>query len=118
MIPYGRQDINDDDITSVIDVLKSDYLTQGTKVPEFEAALCTYTEANHAVVCNSATSALHLACLALELGAGDILWCSAITYVASVNCAFYCGASVEPGTVSRQYRVLQMSLSLEGQHEK
>jgi len=95
MIPYGKQDIQQQDIDAVIDVLKSDYLTQGPKVPEFEEALCEYTGARHAVAVNSGTSALHLACLALELGPGDRLWTTPITFVASVNCGVYCGAEVD-----------------------
>lgn len=95
MIPYGRQSIDDADIQAVVDVLKSDFLTQGPKVPEFERRLCEYTNAKFASVSNSATSSLHLACMALGLKEGDCLWSSAITYVASVNCAFSCGADVE-----------------------
>lgn len=95
MIPYGRQDINEQDIQSVIDVLKSDFLTQGPKVPEFESKLKNITGANYAVAMNSATSALHAACLALEVGKGDIVWTSPITFVASSNCALYCNAEVD-----------------------
>ena len=92
MIPYGRHDIAQEDIESVVEVLKSDFLTQGPVVPKFEKKLCQITGANHSVVSNSATSALHLSCLALGLGSGDILWTSPITFVASVNCALYCSA--------------------------
>ncbi|PKH05285.1 UDP-4-amino-4,6-dideoxy-N-acetyl-beta-L-altrosamine transaminase [Moritella sp. Urea-trap-13] len=95
MIPYGKQDINQQDIAAVIAVLQSDFLTQGPQVPLFEAALMQHTGAEHAVVCNSATSALHLACLALELGTGDWLWTTPITFVASANCGLYCGAQVD-----------------------
>ena len=95
MIPYGRQDINQADIDAVIEVLKSDFLTQGPKVPLFEKTVADYAGANHAVAVNSATSALHIACLALELGPGDWLWTSPITFVASANCALYCGAQVD-----------------------
>jgi UDP-4-amino-4,6-dideoxy-N-acetyl-beta-L-altrosamine transaminase len=95
MIPYGKQDITDSDIESVVSVLKSDFLTQGPVVPKFENLLCEYTHAKYSVLVNSATSALHIACLALELSDGDILWTSPITFVASVNCALYCGASVD-----------------------
>ena len=94
MIPYGRQNISDEDIDSVIEVLKSDFLTQGPKVPEFENAIAKYTGSKGAVAVNSATSALHIACLALGLGKGDILWTTPITFVASANCALYCGAEV------------------------
>ncbi len=95
MIPYGRQDINQQDIDSVLDVLKSDFLTQGPQVPAFENALIEHTGAEHALAVNSATSALHIACLALGLGHGDWLWTSPITFVASANCGLYCGAKVD-----------------------
>lgn len=95
MIPYGKQDITQADIDSVVEVLKSDFLTQGPKVPEFEKRLCAYTGAQHAVAVNSATSALHIACLALGLGKGDLLWTTPITFVASANCGLYCGAKVD-----------------------
>ena len=95
MIPYGKQDINQQDIDVVIKVLQSDYLTQGPQVPLFEAALIHHTGAEYAVACNSATSALHLACLALELGEGDWLWTTPNTFVASANCGLYCGAQVD-----------------------
>jgi len=95
MIPYGRQDISDDDIQAVVDVLRSDFLTQGPAVPAFEEAASTYCGVRHAVAVNSATSALHIACLALGVGAGDWVWTSPITFVASANCAVYCGARVD-----------------------
>jgi len=95
MIPYGMQDISDEDIAAVVAVLKSPFLTQGPVVPEFEAAMATYVGAKHGVAVNSATSALHIACMALGLGAGDVLWTSPITFVASANCALYCGARVD-----------------------
>ena len=95
MIPYGRQDINQDDIDAVIEVLRSDWLTQGPKVPEFEKDVANYCGAGHAVAVNSATSALHIACMALDLGPGDCLWTSPNTFVASANCARYCGANVD-----------------------
>ena len=95
MIPYGRQDINQADIDAVVEVLRSDFLTQGRVVPEFENAVACYVGAQHAVAVNSATSALHIACLALGVGKGDIVWTSPITFVASANCALYCGASVD-----------------------
>jgi UDP-4-amino-4,6-dideoxy-N-acetyl-beta-L-altrosamine transaminase len=95
MIPYGRQDISEADIQAVIDVLKSDYLTQGPVVPAFEQAIATYCNVKYAVAVNSATSALHIACLALGVGEGDIVWTSPITFVASSNCALYCGANVD-----------------------
>lgn len=95
MIPYGRQSISAGDIAAVEAVLRSDFLTQGPAVPAFEAAVAGYCGARHAVALNSATSALHIACLALDLGPGDWLWTSPNTFVASANCALYCGASVD-----------------------
>lgn len=95
MIPYGRQDINQGDIDSVVAVLRSDYLTQGPVVPLFEQKLASCSGAQHAVAVNSATSALHIACLALDLGPGDWLWTSPNTFVASSNCALHCGAKVD-----------------------
>ena len=95
MIPYGRQSISDEDIEAVVDVLKSDFLTQGPAVPAFERAVADYCGAAHAVAVNSATSALHIACLALGVGPGDRVWTSPITFVASANCALYCGAEVD-----------------------
>lgn len=95
MIPYGRQDITQADIDAVVEVLKSDYLTQGPVVPRFEHAVADYCGATHALAMNSATSALHVACMALGLGPGDWLWTSPITFVASANCALYCGAQVD-----------------------
>lgn len=95
MIPYGKQDINQQDIDSVVDVLKSDFLTQGPQVPAFENALTEHTGAQYALAVNSATSALHIACLALDLGEGDWLWTTPVTFVASANCGLYCGAKVD-----------------------
>lgn len=95
MIPYGRQHISDDDVEAVVAVLRSDYLTQGPRVVDFEKAVCAYVGAAHGVAVNSATSALHIACMALELGAGDWLWTPSNTFLASANCARYCGASVD-----------------------
>jgi len=95
MIPYGRQEISEGDIQAVIDVLKSDYLTQGPVIPIFEQAVATYCGVKFGVAVNSATSALHIACMALNLGKGDILWTSPITFVASANCALYCGSTVD-----------------------
>lgn len=95
MIPYGRQDISESDIAAVVEVLKSDWLTQGPAIGRFEAAVSEYCQSNYAVAVSNATAALHLACLALELGPGDILWTSPNTFVASANCALYCGALVD-----------------------
>lgn len=95
MIPYGRQDITQDDIDSVVEVLQSDFLTQGPQVPAFENSIREYCGAEYALAVNSGTSALHIACLALGIGPGDEVWTSPITFVASANCARYCGASVD-----------------------
>lgn len=95
MIPYGRQSISEDDIAAVEAVLRSDYLTQGPVVPRFERAVAERVGADHAVAVSSATAALHIACAALDLGPGDLLWTSPITFVASANCGRYCGAEVD-----------------------
>ncbi len=95
MIPYGKQDISSEDIKKVIEVLKSDYLTQGPVVPEFEKIVANYCGSKYSIAVNSATSALHIACKALGVGKGDIVWTSANTFVASANCALYCGAEVD-----------------------
>ena len=95
MIPYGRQDITQADVDAVMAALRSEFLTQGPAVPRFEEAMARRVGAGHAVAVNSATSALHIACQALGLGAGDWLWTSPITFVASANCALYCGAGVD-----------------------
>ena len=95
MIPYGKQDINQADIDAVLEVLKSDFLTQGPMVPRFEQSVAQHVGANHALAVNSATSALHIACLALGLGEGDWLWTTPVTFVASANCGLYCGAKVD-----------------------
>jgi UDP-4-amino-4,6-dideoxy-N-acetyl-beta-L-altrosamine transaminase len=95
MIPYGRQSISDDDVRAVVDVLHSDFLTQGPVVPAFEQAVADHVGAPHAVAVNSATSALHIACLGLGLGPGDRLWTVPNTFIASANCGAYCGASVD-----------------------
>jgi UDP-4-amino-4,6-dideoxy-N-acetyl-beta-L-altrosamine transaminase len=94
-INYACQDINDEDINAVISVLRSDWLTQGPLLPKFEASIADYCGALHAVAVNSATSALHIACLALEVGEGDYVWTTPITFVATANCALYCGAKVD-----------------------
>ena len=95
MIPYGRQEVTDDDILQVKRVLRSNFLTQGPVVPKFEKAVTEYCGVDYGVAVNSATSALHIACLALNLGPGDWLWTSANTFVASANCALYCGANID-----------------------
>lgn len=95
MIPYGRQDISQADIDAVVAVLRSDFVTQGPAVPAFENTIAAYCGAHHAVAVNSATSALHIACLALGVGKGDVVWTTPITFLASANCALYCGATVD-----------------------
>lgn len=95
MIPYGRQDIDDADVDAVVKTLTSDWLTQGPRVPAFESSLASYCDAQFGIAVNSATSALHIACLALDVGAGDRVWTSPNSFVASANCALYCGASVD-----------------------
>jgi len=111
MIPYGRQDISQQDIDAVVDVLKSDFLTQGPKVPAFESSLTSHTGADYALAVNSATSALHIACMALELGEGDWLWTSPVTFVASANAGLYCGAKVDFVDIeSRTYNLCPIKL--------
>lgn len=116
-IPYGSQDISEEDIDSVIEILRSDYLTQGPAINKFEATVAQYSCANYAIAVNSATSALHIACLALGLGKGDTLWTSANTFVASANCALYCGAKVDfididPVTYNINLEVLEEKLEV------
>ena len=95
MIPYGKQDINQADIDAVVSVLNSDFLTQGPQVPLFENAVSNYCNVDFGIAVNSATSALHIACLALGLEEGDWLWTSPNSFVASANCGLYCGAKVD-----------------------
>jgi len=95
MITYGRQDITQTDIDAVIECLQSDYLTQGPQITKFEQSVASYTGAQHAVAVSNATAALHIACLALDLGPGDYLWTTPNTFVASANCALYCGAQID-----------------------
>ncbi len=123
MIPYGRQDVTQADIDAVVDVLKADFLTQGPQVPRFESKLAAYCGANHAVAVNSATSALHVACLALGLGPGDWLWTSPITFVASANCGLYCGAKVDfvdidPGTFNMCPSALEAKLEAAAREDR
>ena len=123
MIPYGRQDISEADIQAVVDVLRSDFLTQGPVVPAFENAVASYCGVKYAVAVNSATSALHIACLALGLGKGDIVWTTPITFVASANCALYCGAEVDFVDIdARTYNLsvekLQVKLELAKKSER
>jgi len=117
MIPYGKQDITQEDIDRVIEVLKSDFITQGPEIPRFEQSLCEYTGANHAVAVNSATSALHIACLALGLGDGDYMWTSPNTFVASANCGLYCGArldfvDIDPDSYNMSVELLEKKLEI------
>lgn len=121
MIPYGRQTITQQDIDAVVDVLKSDWLTQGPTVQVFESGLATYCGVSHAVAMNSATSALHVACLALGLGEDDWLWTSPNTFVASANCGRYCGARVDfvdicPRTYNMSVPALEQKLHEAEQH--
>ncbi len=95
MIPYGRQTISEEDIQSVVDILRSDYLTQGPVLPQFEKAVADYVKSSYAIAVTSGTSALHIACLALGLKKGDWLWTTPNTFVASANCGLYCGAKVD-----------------------
>lgn len=95
MIPYGRQDVTQQDLDAVLEVLTSDFLTQGPRVPEFEQNVANHVGAKHALAVNSATSALHIACLALGLQSGDWLWTTPVSFVASANCGLYCGAKVD-----------------------
>jgi UDP-4-amino-4,6-dideoxy-N-acetyl-beta-L-altrosamine transaminase len=95
VIPYGRQHLDESDIKAVLDTLKSDWLTQGPAIPKFEGAFADYCNASYAVAVNSATSALHIACLALGVGPGDCVWTSPNSFVASSNCALYCGAGID-----------------------
>ena len=123
MIPYGRQTITDADIAAVTEVLRSDFLTQGDRVPAFEKTLTEWTGANHAVAVNSATSALHIACMALDLGQGDLLWTTPISFVASSNCALYCGAQVDfvdidPDTCNMSVAALRQKLETARQEDR
>src|SRR5690554_6261826 len=95
VIPYGRQHIEEEDIRAVVEVLKSDRLTQGPVSEEFERGVAAYCGAKYAVAVSNATAALHLACLAAGLGSDDLLWTSPNTFVASANCGLYCGAEVD-----------------------
>jgi len=115
MIPYGRQNISEEDIEAVVSVLRGDLITQGPLGERFEAALAERVGAGHAVVANSGTSALHLACCALEVGPGSRVWTSPISFVASANCARYCGADVsfvdvEPESGNLSVAALQAAL--------
>ena len=111
MIPYGRQDITQADINAVVEVLQSDFLTQGPKVPLFEQTVANKVGVKHALAVNSATSALHIACMSLGLEQGDWLWTTPITFVASANCGLYCGARIDFVDIdSRTYNICPKSL--------
>ena len=115
MIPYGRQEITEEDISEVEKILRSDFLTQGPTVPKFEKRVASYCGASYSIAVNSATSALHIACLALNLGDGDWLWTSPNTFVASANCGKYCGANIDfvdidPNTLVSDLTVAKMQL--------
>ena len=117
MIPYGRQDISEDDIKAVIEILNSDFLTQGPVTPSFEEAVAKYCNSKSAFAMNSSTSALHAACFALDVSPGDAVWTSANTFAASSNCALYCGASVDfvdidPSTYNMCVKALEEKLIL------
>ena len=115
MIPYGKQDITKADIDAVVEVLQSDFLTQGPKVPLFDYAVADMVGSKYAVAVNSATSALHIACMSLGLGQGDWLWTTPITFVATANCGLYCGARVDfvdidPATYNLCIEALEVKL--------
>ncbi|MBN8603059.1 MAG: UDP-4-amino-4,6-dideoxy-N-acetyl-beta-L-altrosamine transaminase [Planctomycetes bacterium] len=117
MIPYGRQDITEADIEAVVQVLRSDFLTQGPTIPAFENAVCKYVGAKHGIAVNSATSALHIACMSVGLGPGDWLWTSPNTFVASANCGRYCGADIDfvdidPLTLNMSVELLKDKLAI------
>ena len=109
-IPYGKQFISEDDIDSVIQILKSDFLTQGDQVPLFEKEVSSFLKVNYSVAVNSGTSALHIACLALELGEGDYLWTSPISFVASANCGRYCNANIDFVDIDLETGLLDVNL--------
>ncbi|RYD06304.1 hypothetical protein N752_05270 [Desulforamulus aquiferis] len=116
-IPYGKQNINEEDIKAVVEVLRSDWLTQGPMIERFEKTVAEYCGAKFAVAVSNATAALHIACLAVGLKSGDILWTSPNTFVASSNCGLYCGASVDfvdidPKTYNMSLQALQEKLDL------
>ncbi len=116
MIPYGKQSINQEDIDAVINVLQSDFLTQGPVVPQFEKAFSDYVQSKFSIAVTNATSALHLACLSLGIGKGDVVWTSPISFVSSSNCALYCGADVDfvdidPDTFNISEKTLRIKLA-------
>lgn len=119
MIPYGKQEIIQQDIDAVVDVLQSDFLTQGPQVPLFEKSIKDAVNADYVFAVNSATSALHIACLALGVGKGDVVWTTPITFVASANCALYCGADIDFVDIDPQtYNLSPESLEQKLKHAK
>ena len=123
MIPYGKQTVDQSDINAVLEVMKSDFLTQGPVTPRFEKEICKYTGSNHSVAVINATSALHIACLALGVGNKDIVWTSPISFVASANCAKYCGADIDfvdidPNTYNMSVQALEEKLIIAKQKNK
>src|SRR3990167_4192465 len=115
MIPYGKQHITVDDLTSVMNILNSDFLTQGPAVKQFEEAICKTCDVSFSTAFSNATAALHIACRALGVGKGDRVWTSPNSFVASANCALYCGASVDfvdicPRTLNMSVDLLQTKL--------
>jgi len=119
MIPYGKQEITQQDIDAVVSVLNSDFLTQGPQVPAFEKSIKEAVKAEYALAVNSATSALHIACLALGVGKGDVVWTTPITFVASANCALYCGADIDFVDIDSQtYNLSAEKLKLKLQNAK
>jgi UDP-4-amino-4,6-dideoxy-N-acetyl-beta-L-altrosamine transaminase len=123
MINYGKQFISDDDIKAVVEVLRSDFLTQGPKITEFESEVAKKVGASEAIAVNSATSALHIACLSLGLGEGDVLWTTPNSFVSSSNCALFCGASVDfvdidPDTFNISTQKLEQKLKQAALHGK
>ncbi|PCI56446.1 MAG: UDP-4-amino-4,6-dideoxy-N-acetyl-beta-L-altrosamine transaminase [Gammaproteobacteria bacterium] len=119
MIPYGKQDITQQDINAVINVLQSDFLTQGPQVPLFEKEIKDTVNADYALAVNSATSALHIACLALGVGKGDVVWTTPITFVASANCALYCDADIDFVDINAQtYNLCADKLEQKLRHAK
>jgi UDP-4-amino-4,6-dideoxy-N-acetyl-beta-L-altrosamine transaminase len=122
-IPYGQQSITEDDIDAVVQVLRSPWLTQGPIIQQFEQAVADYCGAKYAIAVSNATAALHLACLAIGLGSGDLLWTSPNTFVASANCARYCGADVDfvdidPKTYNLSILALQEKLEIAAKNGK
>ncbi|MFT4994870.1 MAG: UDP-4-amino-4,6-dideoxy-N-acetyl-beta-L-altrosamine transaminase [Paraglaciecola sp.] len=108
MIPYGKHQVDDEDIAAVVDVLCNKFLTQGSLIPEFEQGLCEYSGSQFAVAVNSGTSGLHIACLAAGVGAGDLVWTVPNSFVASANCALYCGAAIDFVDIDRQTRNMSL----------